>query len=254
MENIDLEDLITEEIEVLEEAIQATTDHSKLDNLEYENSGHTGFQPTITDLTTIRNGASLGATAVQDPNYVHTDNNFTGAEKNKLSSLENYDDTEIKEDISELETNKADKSEIPDVSDFITKSVDDLLNYYLKSETYTKTEVNSLIGQIQTTHFEVVEELPETGESNVIYLVPKEGESQNVYNEFIWVNNDWELIGDTKADLTGYATEAWVNTQISGFLNEDEIESLISDSLENYYDKSEVDDLLEEKTIIWKEW
>lgn len=33
---------------------------------------------------------------VTDPNYVHTDNNFSNEEKQKLSTLENYDDTGVK--------------------------------------------------------------------------------------------------------------------------------------------------------------
>lgn len=41
---------------------------------------------------------------VQDENYVHTDNNFTTTEKTKLSGLENYDDTEVKQDIEDLDT------------------------------------------------------------------------------------------------------------------------------------------------------
>lgn len=57
---------------------------------------------------------------VEDASYVHTDNNYTTTEKNKLAELENYDDSEIKEDIDNLNTgitdlnnNKADKTEIP---------------------------------------------------------------------------------------------------------------------------------------------
>lgn len=42
-----------------------TTDHSQLSNLDYEHAGHTGFQPTISDLSDIRSGAEAGATAVQ---------------------------------------------------------------------------------------------------------------------------------------------------------------------------------------------
>lgn len=38
---------------------------------------------------------------VSDTNYVHTDNNFTAAEKTKLGSLVNYDDTAIKKQIAE---------------------------------------------------------------------------------------------------------------------------------------------------------
>ena len=45
-------------------------------------------QDTISDLDTIRSGAQAGATAVQDPNYVHTDNNFANADKIKLDGIE----------------------------------------------------------------------------------------------------------------------------------------------------------------------
>ena len=51
-------------------------DHRKLDNLDYENSGHTGFQPA--------------GNYVEDTDYIHTDNNFTNEDKTKLDSLENF--------------------------------------------------------------------------------------------------------------------------------------------------------------------
>ena len=51
---------------------------------------------------------------------------------------------------------------------------------------------------------EVVTELPETGEANVIYLVPKQDTSDNdVFDEYIWINDDWELIGSTDIDISG---------------------------------------------------
>ena len=37
---------------------------------------------------------------VKDASYVHTDNNYTTAEKTKLAGLSNYDDTEIKNQIA----------------------------------------------------------------------------------------------------------------------------------------------------------
>ena len=45
-------------------------------------------QDAISDLSTIRSGAAAGATAVQDPDYVHTDENFTSTEKTKLAGIE----------------------------------------------------------------------------------------------------------------------------------------------------------------------
>lgn len=127
------------------------------------------------------------------------------------------------------------ESDIPDVSNFITNSVNNLLNYYLKSETYTKQEVNNLIGQIATLQFQVVSTLPQTGDSKYIYLVPSSNpKTQNVKDEYIWVNNSWEQIGSTQIDLTGYATENWVNTQISGFLTQTQIQALINTALSEY--------------------
>lgn len=126
---------------------------------------------------------------------------------------------ELEENQNYLEENKADKTEIPDVSEFIKNTVDNLINYYKKSETYTQAEVNQLIGAIKTAHFEVVERLPEIGENNIIYLVPKTIAKENdIYEEYIYVNEFYEFIGSTAVDLTGYATENWVNNQ--GFLKE----------------------------------
>lgn len=105
-----------------------SSDHSELDNLDYEHSGHTGFQPA--------------GNYIEDNDYVHTDNNYTNAEKQKLANLENYDDTEIRGSISDLDESKADKTEIPENtsdlnndSGFITKNVNDLTYYTLKTST-----------------------------------------------------------------------------------------------------------------------
>lgn len=89
---------------------------------------------------------------------------------------------------------------------FITNAVNDLTNYYLKTETYTKTEVQQLIASIPQFSVVVVQTLPVTGERMVLYLVPKEGTSPDVYNEYIWVetDEDYELIGNTAIDLSDY--------------------------------------------------
>lgn len=88
----------------------------------------------------------------------------------------------------------------------ITKAVNDLVNYYTKSDTYTKTEVNNLIGGISTVNFLIVQTLPTTDIStSTIYLVPKStSQTQNVYDEYVYINNAWELIGTTNIDLSNY--------------------------------------------------
>lgn len=209
-----------------------TSDYSDLTNKPKINNVELVGNKSLNDL-----GIQPKGNYIIDNNYVHTDNNYTIEEKNKLSSLSNYDNTEIRNTL----INKADKSEIPDVSNFITKTVNDLANYYLKSETYTKTEVNTLIGQISTLQFQVVSELPQTGDSKYFYLVPSSNpKTKNVKDEYIWTNNAWEQIGSTQVDLTGYATESWVNTQISNFLTENEINTLISTALNGYARTSDI--------------
>lgn len=55
----------------------------------------------------------------------------------------------------------------------------------------------------------VVQELPESGEKGIIYLVPKDSAAPDVYDEYVWVTttSTFELIGSTKVDLSGYATK-----------------------------------------------
>lgn len=100
-------------------------------------------------------------------------------------------------------------SELTNDENFIDNTVNNLLNYYTKSETFTKTEVNNLIGGLATIQISVVESLPATGDSNIIYLVAKETAdgAQNVYDEYLWTGSKFERIGDTTVDLTNYLTK-----------------------------------------------
>lgn len=76
--------------------------------------------------------------------------------------------------------------------------------------------VSSGIGQVTTFSFQVVEELPSSGTSNHIYLVPISGstESDNYYEEYCYINSKWELIGTTKVDLTAYAKKTDIPTAL----------------------------------------
>ena len=82
------------------------------------------------------------------------------------------------------------------IADFITNTVDDLTNYYLKTETLTTAEIQALVGQI--TSFEVVATLPVSDiKTNVIYLLGPIGTGSDRYEEYIYNNNTWVKIGET---------------------------------------------------------
>ena len=144
-------------------------------------------------------------------------------------------------DLAEVATSGSynDLSDKPDLSSFITKSVDDLTNYYLKSETYTKNEVQQLIGAIQQFHYEVYPTLPQTGASNVLYLIGPTGSGSDKYEEYVYANNDWTKIGDTSIDLSGYVTTQALTTALADYVTS----SALSTILSNYVNKDEIDDV-----------
>lgn len=79
---------------------------------------------------------------IEDSNYVHTDNNFTNEDKEKLNGLENYDDTEIR-NLIDGKQDKGDyalKSELPTKTSQLTNDSDYTTNAY----------VNGLIGDINS--------------------------------------------------------------------------------------------------------
>jgi hypothetical protein len=74
----------------------------------------------------------------------------------------------------------------------------------------------------------IVSELPEVGEENKIYLVPKnvgEQSKEDYYDEYVWVNKgtetepnyQWEFVASRayNVDLSGYATKEYVEDEIS---------------------------------------
>ena len=65
-------------------------------------------------------------------------------------------------------------------------------------------------------HRQIVASLPTTDiDPNTIYMVLSgTSATENVYNEFMYVNNAWELIGTSATDLTNYYTKAEVDGKL----------------------------------------
>ena len=94
---------------------------------------------------------------------------------------------------------------------------------------------------------QIVQTLPPTGESNVLYLVPIPNET--AYEEYVWLANEqrFELIGTTKVDLSDYYTKTEVNDLLAEKANQNDLESLetkVSQNTANITDlESEVETL-----------
>lgn len=64
-------------------------------------------------------------------------------------------------------------------------------------------------------NIKVVDELPTTNISETtIYLLRTGDEEDNMYSEYIYVNNDWELLGTQKLDLSNYYTKQEIDTML----------------------------------------
>ena len=99
-------------------------------------------------------------------------------------------------------------SQITNDNGFITNAVANLLNYYQKSETYTKDEVKALVSAIPKFSIQVVSALPTSDISTTtIYLMKTGDDGGDLYQEYIYVNGAWENLGSQKVDLSGYLKE-----------------------------------------------
>lgn len=85
-----------------------------------------------------------------------------------------------------------------------------------KANTYTKAEVDKMLADV--IQYTVVQELPQTGQEGVIYLLGNGGSEPNIYDEYIWNTNPpkWEKIGTTEIDLTPYYQKTEVNELLAG--------------------------------------
>lgn len=67
---------------------------------------------------------------------------------------------------------------------------------------------NLVISADANQDIQVVTELPSTGEENVLYLLIRADSSSTIYDQYIWKDGQWELIGSSSVgvDLTDYYT------------------------------------------------
>lgn len=126
---------------------------------------------------------------------------YTTAEKSKLANLPADAEKNIiigiqRNGLTITPSNRIVNIEVP-------VKVSDLTN---DSNFMSETEVLNAISNSQHMTKEIVDTLPTTGEQFKMYLVPVEGDENNVYEEWLWINNAWEKIGDTATvvDLTPY--------------------------------------------------
>lgn len=129
-----------------------------------------------------------------------SDQNFTYAEKTKLSGLENYDDSNLIARISANENAISTLNGNTSVSGSVDKKIADA------------------IANVTQIDFKIVSKLPATGVKGTIYFVSVDLETGNIYDEYVWLNNSWELLnrGSLTVDLVDYYKKNETNALLSG--------------------------------------
>lgn len=143
----------------------------------------------------------------------------------RLKSVKNYDDTEIKAEL----TKKANSTDIPTkVSGLQNDS-----NYQTDTDVTTtltsyatKTYVGEQISNADHLKREIVTEIPkpETADKNTIYMLKIESVTGNdKYREYFLIDGTVQCVGDTSVDLTDYAKTTDVDKKLNNKADKTEI-------------------------------
>ena len=171
-----------------------------------------------------------------DSQDTYFDNKINSIKTDLTSTIENLNNSlnELKNTVANIDTTHAslaDRATLASTAD-VAKSTIGSLNIngntifngsknvvmYLA----TREDHNSLASEVRTNNtqlsnrittlekqgfkIKVVNALPTVGEANTFYFVPKNlgSTTNNIYDEYVYTNNKWELIGDTEAKLTNF--------------------------------------------------
>lgn len=130
-------------------------------------------------------------------------------------------------DVTQLQT---------EIKDNIVNAINELHLNAEAFETFITDKVNAIISFT----IKWVDKLPANKDAkpNTVYLVPKTSmiEDDNYCEEFLWVDDHWEKIGDTKVDLSGYYTKEEVNAITQA------LEGQVNLILEDYATKAELEE------------
>lgn len=150
-----------------------------------------------------------------------------------LNEISNVNST-LSTEISTVNTNlttKITQIETTTIPNAIKAAIVDNLDTEDSNKALSATQgkvLKTMISNLANLRIEVVNELPSTGETNVIYLVKKTGTNPDVHDEYVYVEGNWEKIGNTEVDLSNYYTKDQVYTKSETY-SQEEVGTLITE-------------------------
>lgn len=81
-------------------------------------------------------------------------------------------------------------------------------NTQAASTAFVTSAISTAMAGITKLDFQVVQTLPSTGVKGTFYLIANSGREQNVYDEYLWINNKYEKLGTREIDLSSYIKQS----------------------------------------------
>lgn len=128
------------------------------------------------------------------------------------------------------------------------------LQEYLTDEQITEV-INEAIRGISGISFKKEDQLPDSGETGIIYLIPNSSsQEKNVYDEYFWSVEDsqFELLGTTAIDLQDYVTKTELSDK--GYITSKQLaQKLEPFLLETDLEAIEDDEIIQIWNDVWKD-
>ena len=168
----------------------------------------------------------------QLPNIALKDTTYTNATSTKdglMSSIDKkkLNDIQANAQVNIVESIKRNGVEIEVTDKEVDIKVPTKLSELANDKSFiTTTELTESLTQLNSVSYSFVEELPVTGEENVVYIVPSDntGES-NVKVEYYWNKGEWEKFGEFKSDVD--LRNYWAKDEIVA-ITEDELNAILT--------------------------
>ena len=162
-------------------------------------------------------------------------NDYTSAEKQKLSGIASGAQVNVIESVKVNGTkltpsSKAVDVTVPTKTSQLTNdsgyqsatSVESIITAKgYQTQAQVQSLINSAVGNITSIRYEKVTSLPATGSNGVIYLVAHSHGTQDIYDEYIWLSETktYEKIGNTDIDLSAYVKSSELTAITTNDLN-----------------------------------
>ena len=204
----------------------------------YETAKLAGYTGSEEEFNTVLSRIPVIISSIENTPTEGSDNLITSggvySAIKKVEQSSEESNQELFNKISEVNTNLTNEiSQIRTVNipNAIKESIIDNLDSTATDKALSANQGNilkTMIGNLANLRIEVVTELPSTGEVNVIYLVKRVGKNPDVHDEYIYVENTWEKIGNTEVDLSNYYTkeqvysksEVYTKTEVDNIKND----------------------------------